>query len=119
MGEGVGMKLDKIDIGVRIRKIREEEFHETRQLFAERCSLSENHLGKIERGEILISIKTLDKITSCTGVTTDYILYGNCENSNLTIRKNIDNYLDKSTKEELRMYFKFISAIKSFIKEDK
>ena len=56
------MTLDKIKIGARIRRIREELYHETRQLFAERCGLSENHLGKLERGEILISIKTLNKI---------------------------------------------------------
>lgn len=112
------MDLDKISIGARIRKIREDIYHETRQLFAERCALSENHLGKLERGEILISIATLDKICSRAGIKTDYILYGKCENKHLNIRKTIDNFLDKSSKEELKMYFKFISAIKSFIKTD-
>lgn len=113
------MGLDKMTIGVRIRKIREEIFHETRQMFAERCGISENHLGKLERGEILISINTLDKICSNAGIKTDYILYGKSENKHLNIRKTIDNYLDKSTKDELKMYFKFISAIKSFIDLDK
>ena len=55
------MALDKINIGTRIRKVREEIYHETRQAFAERCGLSENNLGKLERGEILISSKALDK----------------------------------------------------------
>lgn len=109
------MNIDQLNIGARIRKIREEIFCESRQLFAERCSLSENHLGKLERGEILISIKTLDKICTSTGTTSEYILYGKCENNNLSIRKTIDNYLDRSTKKELQMYFKFISTIKSFI----
>ena len=86
------MTLDKIKIGARIRRIREELYHETRQLFAERCGLSENHLGKLERGEILISIKTLNK--------------------HLNIRNTIDNFLDNSSKEELKMFFKFISIIK-------
>ena len=113
------MELDKISIGARICRIREDVFHETRQLFAERCALSVNHLGKLERGEILISINTLYKICSSAGVKTDYILYGKSENKHLNIRKTIDNYLDKSSKEELKMYFKFISAIKSFIKTDK
>lgn len=109
------MGIDRISVGARIRKVREEIFCETRQLFAERCSLSENHLGKLERGEILVSISTLDKICSSSGVTTDYILYGKCKNNHLSIRRTIDNYLDKSTKEELNMYFRFISTIKSFI----
>lgn len=109
------MVLDKINIGTRIRKIREEIYKETRQNFAERCSLSENHLGKLERGEILISITTLNKICSASGANSDYILYGKCENKNLNIRKIIENFLDKSSKEELKMYFKFISTIKGFM----
>ena len=110
------MELDRINIGARIRKIREEEFLETRQMFSERCGLSENHLGKLERGEILISVKTLNKICSSTGMEADYILYGKSDSKHINIRKNIDNFLDKSSKEELKMYFKFISTIKSFIK---
>lgn len=106
------MTLDKIKIGARIRRIREELYHETRQVFAERCGLSENHLGKLERGEILISIKTLNKICSASGTNPNYILYGECENKHLNIRNTIDNFLDNSSKEELKMFFKFISIIK-------
>ena len=47
------MTLDKIKMGARIRKVREELYHETRQLFAERCGLSENHLGKLEYDTIV------------------------------------------------------------------
>lgn len=109
------MKLDKIKIGVRVRHIREEVYHETRQLFAERCSLSENHLGKLERGELLPSIDALNKICSNAGVKSDYILYGQNDNHILSIRKSLDEFLDKSSKEELRMYFKCISSMKSYI----
>lgn len=109
------MELDKIDIGNRIRKIREEIYNETRQLFAERCRLNENHLGKIERGELIVSIKSLNKICSATGASADYILYGKNENKNLKIRKSIENFLDNSNKDELKMYFKFITIIKSYL----
>ena len=109
------MKLDKIKIGVRIRHIREEIFQETRQVFSERCSLSENHLGNLERGELLISIKALDKICSNAGIDADYILYGKFNNKKLSIRKTINTYLDHSSKEELKIYLKIISTIKSFI----
>ena len=106
------MTLDKIKIGARIRRIREELYHETRQLFAERCGLSENHLGKLERGEILISIKTVKKICTAWGTNPNYILYGECENKHLNIRNTIDNFLDNSSKEELKVFFKFISIIR-------
>lgn len=106
------MTLDKIKMGARIRKVREELYHETRQSFAERCGLSENHLGKLERGEILISIKTLNKICSASGANANYILFGECENKHLNIRKTLDNFLDNSSKDELKMFFKFVSIIK-------
>lgn len=113
------MTLDKIKIGVRIREIREKIYKETRQIFAERCGLSENNLGKLERGEICISIKALNKICSATGTSADYILYGKCENKHLTIRGTIDNFLDNSSKDELKMYFKFINTIKGYMLSDK
>lgn len=108
------MVLNTLEIGIRIRKIREEIYKETRQQFAERCGLSENHLGKLERGSLLISIKTLNKICSATGTKADYILYGDNENTNLTIRKTIDNFLDNSSKKELKFYLKFISTLKGY-----
>ena len=108
------MVLDAVKIGMRIRKIREEIYHESRQLFAERCGLSENHLGKLETGTLDISIKALNKIYSATGTTTDYILYGNSE----TTRKTIDNFLDNSTKKELKIYLKFISTLKSYFEDN-
>lgn len=107
------MTLDKIEIGVRVQKIR-ESYKETRQLFAERCGLSENNLGKLERGEICISIKALNKICSATGVKSEYILYGENENTQLNVRKMIDSFLDHSSEEELKMYFKFINTIKDY-----
>ena len=43
------MTLDPLLIGTRIRKIREEEYNETRTDFANRCGLTETHIGQIER----------------------------------------------------------------------
>lgn len=112
------MILDDIEIGTRIRKIREEKYKETRQLFAERCGLSENHLGKLERGALQISISALNKICSATGTTTDYILYGNSETNNLKIRKSIDNFLDRCNKKQLKIVFNLVSSLESYYKED-
>ena len=113
------MVLDSIKIGVRIRKIREEKYKESRQIFSERCGISENHLGRLERGALLISINVLNKICSATGTTADYILYGNSETENLKIRKSINNFLDNCSKKELKIFFRFISILKSYFdKED-
>lgn len=113
------MELDTIKIGTRIRNIREELFHETRLLFAERCGLTENHLGRLERGGLVISISALNKICTATGVSSDYILYGKSENNKLNTRKTIDRYLDHSSKKELKMYFRLISSLKGYYDNDK
>lgn len=106
------MALDRIKIGARIRAIRDDIYKENRAAFAERCGFTENYLGKLERGESSISTKTLDKICSAVGTTPNYILYGNVTNKNLNIRSTIDNFLDNSSPDELKMFFKFISIIK-------
>lgn len=67
------MILDAVKIGMRIRKIREEIYHESRQLFAERCGLSENHLGKLETGTLNVSVKALNKI--CTALAQLQIIF--------------------------------------------
>lgn len=109
------MALDKIAIGARIRKIREEIFEESRDKFGKRCDLTERHIGQIERGEFLIGLNSLDKISEATGIDTDYILYGKGKNSKLQVRDNLYNIIDKSDKEELKMYYQFISSMKSYI----
>ncbi len=96
------MDLDAIEIGMRIRNIRENVFKETRLLFAERCGISENHLGKLERGGIMISISALNKICNATGASSDYILFGNNKNREFNIRKTIDRYLDNSSKKGIK-----------------
>ena len=56
------MALDKVLIGERVRKIREEILEESRANFAKRCNLTYRHISQIERGEFLVSLPTLDKI---------------------------------------------------------
>lgn len=109
------MALDKVLIGTRIRKIREELLEESRVDFGKRCDLTERHVGQIERGDFLISLPTLDKISIATGVDTDYILYGKGENNKLKVKNTLDNIIDRSDKDELKMYYKCITTMKSYM----
>ena len=109
------MALDKSAIGLRIRKIREEIYHENRSDFSYRCSITESHLGQIERGEIMISLNALDKIVVSTGTDTDYLLYGKNEIDENRMKKIINNFLDRADKEELKAYFKCLSSITEYI----
>ncbi len=109
------MALDKVMIGARIRKIREEIFEESRDKFGKRCDLTERHIGQIERGDFLISLSSLDMIASATGIDTDFILYGKGENNKLQVSENLHDIIERSDKEELKMYYKCICTIKSYM----
>ena len=83
---------DNIIIGERIRKIR-EELKMSREKFSEMIDISDVFLGQIERGERSLSTKTLVKIVKFTGISADYILFGD-NSSNNTISK-INRILNK------------------------
>ena len=112
------MTLDPLLIGTRIRKIREEEYNETRTDFANRCGLTETHIGQIERGEILLSTNALNKIITSTGVNANYILYGNTNSKKSATRVYIDNYLDSSDPDELKYFLNFIATSKKLLKKE-
>lgn len=71
--------------------------------------------GQLERGDFLISLNSLDNIISATGIDADYILYGKGENSKLQVKENLYDIIDKSNKEEVKMYYTCISAIKNYV----
>ena len=81
---------DDIDIGERLRGIR-EGMQMTREEFSENIDITDSFLGQIERGERSLSVKTLKKVVKYTGVSADYLLFGN-NSQNDTIQK-INNIL--------------------------
>ena len=81
---------DNIDIGERLRSIR-EEMQMTREKFSEKIDITDSFLGQIERGERALSVKTLKKVVKYTGVSADYLLFGK-DSKNNTIEK-INNIL--------------------------
>lgn len=108
------MALDKVLIGARIRDIRENVFEESRKDFANRCDLNERYVGQLERGEFLLSLQVLDKISISTGIDTSYILYGKGKSNNLKIKDSLVDIIENADKEELKVYYKCIIAIKKF-----
>ncbi len=109
------MALEKLLIGVRIRKVRENILEESRKDFANRCNLTERYIGQIERGEFLLSLSNLDKIANATGIDTDYLLYGKCENDHLQSKENLINIIDRADKDEIKLIYKCVTNIRSYI----
>ena len=86
---------DDIMIGNRIRTIR-ESLSLTREQFAELIDISSSFLSQIERGDKSMSIDTLMIISSKTGYSCDYILFGDSTHSNFVgkINRMVSNSYD-------------------------
>lgn len=110
------MAIDKIDIGTRIRKIREEVFDESREKFGNRCGLTERYIGQVERGDFLLTLSSLDKIASSIGIDVDYILYGKSKDDSNLVKQNLINLIDKSSKAEITFYYKTLCDLKKLYK---
>ena len=104
---------DNIIIGERIRKIR-EELKMSREKFSEMIDISDVFLGQIERGERSLSTKTLVKIVKFTGISADYILFGD-NSSNNTISK-INRILNKCSDSVLDFIYNLIRSTFYFVK---
>ena len=107
---------NNLEVGERIRKIR-EDLKMNRETFSEMIDISDVFLGQIERGERSLSIKTLCRIVSFTGASTDYILLGNAE-TNSTIDK-IVRILRKSSNHMIKYVYQVIIASYHFFKTNK
>lgn len=108
--------INNIEVGERIRKIR-TELKMNRENFSEMIDISDVFLGQIERGERSLGIKTLSRIVSFTGVSSDFILFGT-PTENKTIEK-INRILNKSSENMVSYIYQIIVASFSFFKSHK
>lgn len=79
-------EIIKRDIGKRIEFIRNEK-NMTKEEFAELINISGQHLGKAISGEKGLSIEKIIDISDKTGYSTDFILKGITNNSDVIIEK--------------------------------
>lgn len=104
---------NNLEVGERIRSIR-ENLKMNRERFSEMIDVSDVFLGQIERGERSLSLKTLCRIVSFTGVSTDFILFGNTTN-NSTFHK-INRILAKSSDANIEYFYELINCSHVFFK---
>ena len=95
-------KITEEEIEEKIRKIH-EDLKMNRERFSEMIDISDVFLGQIERGEHSLSTKTLVKIVKFTGVSADFILFGN-EESNTTLSE-INRILNKCSEDLLNYIY--------------
>ena len=104
---------NNLEVGERIRGIR-EGLKMNREKFSEMIDISDVFLGQIERGERSLSLKTLCKIVSFTGVSTEFILFGNNDNNSMI--QKIDRILAQSSTANLEYFYEIINCSHIFFK---
>ena len=105
---------DDIDIGERLRGVR-ENMRMTREQFSEKIDITDSFLGQIERGERSLSVKTLKKVVKYTGVSADYLLFGN-QSNNETIKK-INNILTVNSETTSDFIYHIVMYSNEFCKK--
>lgn len=99
---------DDIMIGSRVRDIR-ESMSLTREQFSELIDISSSFLSQIERGDKSMSIDTLMVISSKTGFSCDYILFGDVSKSNFASR--INRIISNSTNDVAEVIYDVIRPL--------
>ena len=69
------MKYDLVETGKRIKEIRKQN-RLTQEQFADKFSVSVEHIGRIETGKRGISIDLLVDIACAFNVSLDYLILG-------------------------------------------
>lgn len=105
---------DNIEIGSRIRNVR-EGLHLSRRSFSEKINISEVFLSQVERGEKSISLNTLISICNNTGVTSDYILFG--DKLSASTANRIVNILNELPPEASDMLYDLTNSLRELFKD--
>lgn len=108
------MALDKVLIGERVRKVREEIFEDSRKQFAQRCDLTERYIAQVERGEFIPSIQNLDKIATSTSIEMDYFLYGKSKKTTSYVKEQLHTFIDRCDNAQAKMIFSCLSTMRNY-----
>ena len=87
----------KQEIGLRIKKLREER-HLTKEAFAKQLGISGQYLGIVERGQNCLSVDKLKKLCDITHQSSDYILFGKEYKFDSSIKEVLANFSDDDIK---------------------
>ena len=109
-------KLLNVEVGRRIREIREYQ-HFTREQLSEKANISIQFLSDIENGYKSMTVLTIINLAKALNISTDYLLLGKSSSDEPNENdKIIHNLLDslpeekkQSIEELIRLFIKSIS----------
>ena len=107
-------KIEQIERGKRIKEIRENELHMNKTQLAKEIGVSSQFLGLVEDGKGNLVYKSIKKLRTLSGHSSDYILYGLDDN----IIKETKQCLEKYTENEIINAIQIIKDITIFVKNN-
>ena len=114
--DGVTVMIDLKVVGANIRRERKRQLFTMEQL-AEKVSITDNFLGKIERGESMPSLTTLDNIACALNVSMDALVGSDAPD---TEHKFLISLMEINglTEEEKAHFIDFISTNIKYFRHD-
>lgn len=107
-------EIDYIEMGKRLREIRKMR-KLTQEEAAEKCDITCSYYGNIERGNKKMSIETLGNISKGLGVSTDWLLFGEIQQSQeelIVLLKELQRGADE---KQFKKYLAIIKSISTVI----
>lgn len=99
-----------IEIGQRVKKIREER-KMTQKRLAEQVSVSSSSITRLELGQTMVSVFTIVKIAEVLNTPISYLLFGYEEKNDISGVSEIVKKLDKCTPEQRGMLLQSFEQI--------
>lgn len=100
-------QYDRFQTGQRIRKIR--LLHDFSQdKFAESIDISSNFLCELENGRKGMSFDTLCRISECYHISTDYLLLGISEDSNI---EHLEQHLCQLSDADVQIVIDYLQLL--------
>lgn len=105
------MKSIAKKFGQRLKELRKKRFL-TQDSLAEAAGLSSKHIGEIERGEVNLTIQSLDQIASALGMKVHELIQCEHEEEVDTLRKLLIDYIAQCPNDEVKLAYKLLVALR-------
>lgn len=112
------MKINYKDIGLRIRRERENK-NITQEKLAELAGISVQHICNIENSNTKLSLPVLIDIANAMNINAAIFLLGSLENNSISANCIIADLLLDCTKEEKTITIDTIQSLKDSLKENR
>lgn len=106
--------VDYKGIGSRVRLAR-RNLELTQEEASERCDITASFYGNIERGDKIMSVETLMKISKALNVSTDYILFGDDRPNGSTVVELVEFLQKNSEPKQFEKYVEIMKTLSTII----